>query len=82
MDSITRRQELYALRGWDAPERGVAARHCVSCEVDGPRHFSSLGRYRNRTVACTARANGQQMQMSLEMIGRALLLTYTIDSNR
>ena len=39
------------------PDRAVAARHCVSCQVDGPRHYSSLGRYRNRTTSCTAAAS-------------------------
>jgi hypothetical protein len=39
------------------PERTEAARYCVSCQVDGSRHFSSRGLYRDRTVACTATAS-------------------------
>ena len=38
------------------PERLEAARYCVSCQVDGTRHFSSRGLYRDRTTACTATA--------------------------
>lgn len=41
------------------PERKEAARYCVSCQVDGPRHYSSRGLYRDRTVVCTATASDE-----------------------
>jgi hypothetical protein len=36
------------------PAAPIAARHCIGCAADGPRHYSSRGLYRDRRRGCRA----------------------------